>query len=135
MAFTDDTKIKVANGEMLIRHINVGDKVICYNETADDVEEVAYIQTPTYQTTYAVMCVDDKNQKRVIYTTLDQQLLVYGGEYMAVGDMRIGTKLSSVGKVIAIVASGERKTYALQTTGNNKYYANGFIVQGIYAKE
>lgn len=136
MGFTDDAKVKLANGtDALIRHINVGDKILCYNETADVAEEVVYVQAPIYQSTYAVMCVDNKNQKHVIYTTLNQQLLTDGGEYIAVDDIKIGTILKFVGKVIAIVISGERKTYNIQTTGDNKYYVNNYVAQGVYAKD
>ena len=46
--------------------------------------------------------------------------------------LRIGTKLKSVGKVEAIVLSGERKVYDFMTSGSNKYYANGFIAKGAY---
>lgn len=134
--FTDDTKVKMADGEeKYIRHIKNGDKVVCYNENGDSTEEVVYVQEPVYQTTYAVMCVGDDNKKKVVYTTLAQPLLTEGGEYQEVQVMRIGTKLKNVGKVIAIVESGERKVYDFQTTGNNKYYANGFIAQGAYARE
>ena len=134
--FTDDTKIKMADGEeKYIRHIKVGDKVLGYNESGDSVEEVVYVQEPVYQTTYAVMCVGENNEKKVVYTTLAQPLLTEDGEYQEVQVMRIGTKLKDVGKVIAIVESGERKVYDIQTTGNNKYYANGFVAQGAYARE
>ena len=134
--FTDDTKVKMADGEeKYIRHIKVGDKVLGYNESGDSVEEVVYIQEPVCQTTYAVMCVGENNEKKVVYTTLAQPLLTEDGEYQEVQVMRIGTKLKDVGKVIAIVDSGERKVYDIQTTGNNKYYANGFIAQGAYARE
>lgn len=134
--FTDDTKIKMADGEeKYIRHIKVGDKVLCYNEFGDSAEEVVYVQEPVYQTTYAVVAVADDGKKNVVYTTLAQPILADNGEYQEVQVMRIGTKLKGVGKVTGIVESGERKVYDFQTTGNNKYYANGFIAQGAYAKE
>ena len=134
--FTDDTKVKMADGEeKYIRHVKVGDKVLCYNESGDSVEEVVYVQPPVYQTTYAVVCVADDSKKNVVYTTLAQPLLTEDGEYQEVQVMRIGTKLKGAGKVTGIVESGERKVYDFQTTGNNKYYANGFIAQGAYAKE
>ena len=134
--FTDDTKVKMADGEeKYIRHIKIGDKVLCYNELGDSVEEVVYVQEPVYQTTYAVVAVGDDGKKNVVYTTLAQPILADNGEYQEVQVMRIGTKLKGVGKVTGIVESGERKVYDFQTTGNNKYYANGFIAQGAYAKE
>ena len=134
--FTDDTKIKMADGEeKYIRHIKVGDKVLGYNEFGNTVEEVVYVQSPVYQTTYAVVAVADDGKKNVVYTTLAQPLLADNGEYQEVQIMRIGTKLKGVGKVTGIVESGERKVYDFQITGNNKYYANGFVAQGAYAKE
>lgn len=135
--FTDETKIKMANGEdKLIRHIKLGDKVLCYNEDGEDTaEEVVYVQPVVINTTYAVMCSDEANNKKVVYTTLTQPLLTVEGDFIEVGMLRIGTNLKHVGKVNAIVLSGERKVYDFQTTGNNKYYANGFVAQGAYAKE
>ena len=134
--FTDDTKIKMADGEeKYIRHIKVGDKVLGYNEFGDTVEEVVYVQEPVYETTYAVVAVSDDGKKNVVYTTLAQPLLTDNGEYQEVQIMRIGTKLKGGGKVTGIVESGERKVYDFQTTGNNKYYANNFVAQGAYAKE
>lgn len=134
--FADDTKIKMANGEdKYIRHIKVGDQVLSYNENGDTVEEVVYVQEPVYQTTYAVVTVADDGKKNVVYTTLAQPILTDNGEYQEVQIMRIGTKLKGGGKVMGIIESGERKVYDFQTTGDNKYYANGFVAQGAYAKE
>ena len=135
--FTDDTKIKMADGEeKFIRHIKKGDKVLCPLDSGVDViEEVTYVQSPVYQTTYAVVCVADDGKKNVVYTTLAQPLLADDGEMVEVSVMRIGTKLKGAGKVAGIVESGERKVYDFATTGLNRYYANGFIAQGAYAKE
>lgn len=131
--FTDDTKIKMADGEeKYIRHIKVGDKVLCYNENGDSVEEVVYVQPPAYDITYAVMCATDNGKKVVVYTTLAQPLLADDGKMVEVSVMRIGTKLKFGGKVTGIVESGERKVYDFRTTGSNRYYANGLVAQGAY---
>ena len=57
------------------------------------------------------------------------------GDFVEVGMLRIGTRLKHAGKVNAIVLSGERKVYDFQTTGGNRYYANGFIAHGAYSNE
>lgn len=131
--FTDDTKVKMADGEeKYIRHIKVGDKVLCYNEDGDSVEEVVYVQEPVYQTTYAVVFIADDGKKNAVYTTLAQPLLADDGKMVEVSVMRIGTKLKFGGKVTGIVESGERKVYDFRTTGSNRYYANGLVAQGAY---
>lgn len=134
--FTDDTKIRMANGEdKLIRHIKLGDEVLCYNDNGEDTAEtVTYIQPIIYNTTYAVMCADEADNKRVVYTTLTQPLLTTEGDFIEVGMLRIGTKLKGAGTVNAIVLSGERKVYDFQTTGSNRYYANGFVAHGAYGE-
>ena len=135
--FTDDTKIKMVDGEeKFICHIKKGDKVLCpLDSGVDAIEEVIYVQEPVEQTVYEVTCVADDCKKNVVYTTLAQPLLADDGEMVEVSVMRIGTKLKGAGKVIGILESGERKVYDFSTTGLNRYYANGFIAQGAYAKE
>ena len=135
--FTDDTKVKMIDGEeKYIRHIKKGDMVLCPSENGVDVaEEVIWVQPPMYNTVYAVMCSDDNNNKHIVYTTLTQPLLTADGDFIEVGMLRIGTRLKHAGKVNAIVLSGERKVYDFQTTGGNKYYANGFIAHGAYSNE
>lgn len=129
--FTDDTKIKTPDGEKYIRHIHKGDKVVCYNPNGEDtVEEVIETMEPRYSVTYAVVCSDNKNNKKAVYTTLSQPLLTENGEMLEVSVMRIGTQLKGAGKVLGIVESGERKVYDLKLTGSNMYYANGFVAKG-----
>lgn len=129
--FTDDTKIKTPDGEKYIRHIHKGDKVVCYNPNGEDtVEEVIETMEPRYSVTYAVVCSDNKNNKKAVYTTLSQPLLTEDGEMLEVSVMRIGTRLKGAGKVLGIVESGERKVYDLKLTGSNMYYANGFVAKG-----
>lgn len=130
--FTDETKVKMADGsEKFIRHIKKGDRVLSYKGSGDSVEEIVMVQAPNYTLTYAVVCQGKKNEKKVIYTTLDQSILADGGEYIEVQAMRIGADLKNVGKVTGIVQSGERKVYNIQTTGDNTYYANGFVARGV----
>lgn len=128
--FTDNTKIKTPEGEKFIRNIKVGDDVICHNETGDTVEKVTYVQEPVYTMTYAVMCKTEGDTKNVVYTTLTQPLLTEKEGFVDVGLLKINTKLKGVGKVIAIVESGERNVYDFACTGNNNYYANKFVAKG-----
>ena len=44
--------------------------------------------------------------------------------------MTLGTTLKGKGRVVNMVYSGERKVYDLQLTGDNNYYADGFIAKG-----
>ena len=87
------------------------------------------------KTLSAMVYSDDNNNKHIVYTTLTQPLLTADGDFVEVGMLRIGTRLKHAGKVNAIVLSGERKVYDFQTTGGNRYYANGFIAHGAYSNE
>lgn len=136
--FTDDTKIAMADGtEKRISNIHEGDEVVVYdtNKHEDVVEKVVEVAEPHYATTYALVCVDSKNKKKSVFTTLSQPLLTEEGIFIEVGNMRVGTKLKGIGKVIGIVESGERKVYDFKTDGSNTYYANGFIAYGAYDEE
>lgn len=130
--FTEDTKVKTADGDKLIRHIKLGDKVLAYDKNEDKVtlETVEGVMQPHYSEVYAVICEGDKGEKRYVNTTLSQPLLTDDGEFIQVAMMRIGTKLKGIGKVKSIMLSGERKVYDLKVTGANTYYVNGFIAKG-----
>ena len=123
----------MANGaEKRISNINIGDKVMSYDKDKEETipETVVGVSEPRYEATYVVVCVDDKNKKRAVQTTLAQPLFAEDGEFIEVGLMKLGTELKAIGKVISIEEAGEDKVYDFKTEKLNTYYANGFIVKG-----
>ena len=130
--FTEDTKVKTADGEKFIRHIKPGEKVIATDAaTGEDKEaEVAEVLKPVYSDVYVVVCDGEKGKKNYVSTTLTQPLLTADGEFKEVSMLRIGTVLKGAGKVRGIVYSGERKVYDLKLASGDAYYANGFVAKG-----
>lgn len=133
--FVGDTKVKTPNGETEIKKLRVGDKVICpHVDGTETVETVTEVMTPRYSEVYAVVVnaqdiVGTTNPITVVATTLTQPLLCDNGEFALVKDLTVGTQLRG-GKVTGIVHSGERKVYDIKLTGENNYYADGFIAKG-----
>lgn len=130
--FTEETPIKTPNGDKLIRHIKVGDKVLAYDAVQNkDIEEtVVETMEPHYSEVYVVVCDDGKGGQRYVNTTLTQPLMTDDGDFIEVGVLRIGQQLKNAGKVKSIMFSGERKVYDLKVAGVNTYYAKGFIAKG-----
>lgn len=125
--FTADTNIKTPDGDKHIYLIRANDKVICPHEDGTETEEtVIECMTPHYSDVYTV--ITDK--QKAVSTTLSQPLMKEDGSFILVSDMSIGTQLRDVGKIVGIVHSGERKVYDLKVTGENNYYADGFIAKG-----
>lgn len=125
--FTADTKVKTEDGEKKMYLMREGDKVICPNaDGTETVETVTAVMEPHYSDVYAVTT----NKQKFVHTTLSQPLCKADGGYVLVGDLMIGTELKGVGKVTGIVYSGERKVYDIKVTGENSYYANGFVAKG-----
>lgn len=126
--FTEETKVKTPSGDKEIRKINKGDTVMCPNDNGTESEEtVIEIMKPHYNDVYAVVV----NNKMYVNTTLSQPLLTSDGGFILVKDINVGeTILANRGKVQAVVHSGERKVYDLKVSGENKYFANGFIAKG-----
>lgn len=130
--FTEDTKVKTADGDKFIRHIKPGNKVIATDAvTGEDKEaEVTEVLKPVYSDVYVVVCDGEKGKKNYVSTTLTQPLLTADGEFKEVSMLRIGTVLKGAGKVRGIVYSGERKVYDLKLASGDAYYANGFVAKG-----
>lgn len=124
--FTDDTKVRTPDGDKLIRHINVGDKVISDDGTEQEVVET---MIPKYSVVYTVVS-EGSNGKNYVNTTLTQPLMTSDGDFIDVAMLRIGTNLKGAGKVLGVVESGERKVYDLKVTGPNTYFANNFVAKG-----
>ena len=130
--FTEETKIKMADGsEKEIRHVKVGDEVTTIDIISGKEHNgvVLEVMQPHYAQVYTVVAKRGNVTKHV-NTTLTQPLLSGNGIFIDVADMKIGQELADVGMVTAIVHSGERKVYDLKVSGDNTYFANGFIANG-----
>lgn len=125
--FTAETKVETPDGEKSIYLLRPNDKVICPNEDGTETEEtVTAIMDPHFTDVYTVLT----DKKNAVHTTLTQPLMADDGTFILVSNLSIGTALRGVGKVIGVVHSGERKVYDIKVTGENNYYADGFIAKG-----
>lgn len=120
--FAGDTKIKTPDGDKMIKHIDVGDKVI----TPDGEKEVTDVMKPRYSCVYALV-TDDKVNK-VIYLTDSQPLMKEDGTWATIKELRVGEKLKGKGHAVSIIQSGDRMVYDFKVEGD-QYYANGFIAK------
>ena len=120
--FAGDTKIKTPDGDKMIKHIDVGDKVI----TPDGEKEVTAVMKPRYSCVYALV-TDDKLNK-VIYLTDSQPLMKEDGTWATVKELRVGDKLKEKGHAVSLIQSGDRMVYDFKVEGD-QYYANGFIAK------
>lgn len=126
--FTDDTKIKMADGsEKNIADIKVGDEVLTYDGQNDIVNTVVYVTEPREEKTYIVECENGK-----VNTTLSQPLMTCDGEFIEVELLKLGTVLKNVGKVKAITKDKINLVYDFKTENHNCYYANGFVAYGSF---
>lgn len=130
--FAEDTLVKMADGlEKKIRHVVAGDKIICPHADGTETEEtVTETMRPHYADVYIVVTKDDDNKEHFCYTTLSQPLLDNDGEFVKVEDMRLGIRLHGGWKIMSIIHSGNRKVYDLKVSGENNYYADGFVAKG-----
>ena len=129
--FTEETKVKTPDGDKEIKRINVGDKVVCpHVDGTETIETVIEVMEPHYSDIYTPICQGASNSRNFVNTTLTQPILTSDDVFVMVGNLVIGTMIKGIGKLISIVNSGERKVYDLKLTGENNYYANGFIAKG-----
>ncbi len=135
--FTENTKIATDNGDQPISKVNVGDIVLCpidEDSANDSKETVVEVMNPYYTDVYTLVCMDDKNNKYYVSTTLSQPLMTEDKTFITVDKMDVGkTKLFNKGTVCivkSVISIGERLVYDLKLTGDNNYYADGFIAKG-----
>ena len=129
--FTEETSVKTPDGDREIKRINVGDKVICPHIDGTETTEIATeVMEPHYSDVYTLICQGASNSKNFVNTTLTQPILTADNDFVIVGNLGVGTIIKGIGKLISVIYSGERKVYDLKLTGENNYYANGFIAKG-----
>ncbi len=129
--FAPETKVRKADGkEVPITDIQVGDEVICpHTDGTETTETVLRVMSPEYNDCWNIICREG-NATHIVSATLTQPLLTADGEFIEIGNLTIGSELKGRGRVINMVYSGERKVYDLQVSGENNYYADGFIAKG-----
>jgi hypothetical protein len=130
--FAEDTMVKMADGiAKKIRYIKVGDEVICpHKDGTESVETVTEVMEPHHAEVYIVVAKDRENREHHCYTTMTQPLLCADGKFAQVKNFGIGKELYGGWRVISVIHSGERKVYDLKVSGENNYYADGFIAKG-----
>lgn len=129
--FTEDTLIKTPKEDVKISHLAIGDEVICPNDDGTEtIEKINDVMDPVYSEVYTVVARSGQ-KTHYVNTTLSETLRAEDGKFILVGDLKVGQKLANVGAVTAIIYSGERKVYDITITGENKFYANGFIAEGM----
>jgi len=130
--FAEDTLIKMAdNTTKKIRHVVVGDKVLCPHKDGTETEEtVTAVMTPHYAEVYIVVAKDRDGREHHCYTTSTQPLLCADGKFAQVKNIGMDKELYGGWKVVSIIHSGNRKVHDLKVTGDNNYYADGFIAKG-----
>ena len=130
--FAEDTLIKMADGTAkFIQDVVKGDKVLCpHADGTESVEEVTDVMEPHHSDTYAVTAKDKDGNYHVVFTTSTQPLLCADGTFVTVGNMKIGKTLYG-GLVIQSIEYDEFcKVYDLKVSGENNYYADGFVAKG-----
>lgn len=130
--FAEDTLVKMADGtEKKIRFVVPGDVVICPHKDGTETEEtVTAVMTPHHAEVYIVVAKDRDGKEHHCYTTMTQPLLGEDGKFAQVKNIGIGKELYGGWQVISVIHSGERKVYDLKVSGENNYYADGFIAKG-----
>ena len=130
--FAEDTFIKMADGTAkYIQDVVKGDKVLCpHADGTESVEEVTDVMEPHHSDTYALTAKDKDGNYHVVLTTSTQPLLCADGTFVTVGNMKIGKTLHG-GLVIQSIEYDEFcKVYDLKVSGENNYYADGFVAKG-----
>ena len=130
--FAEDTLVKMADGtEKKIRFVVPGDVVICPHKDGTETEEtVTAVMTPHHAEVYIVVAKDRDGKEHHCYTTMTQPLLGEDGKFAQVKNIGIGKELYGGWQVISVIHSGERKVYDLKVSGENNYYADGFVAKG-----
>ena len=130
--FGEDTLIKMADGTAkYIQDIVRGDKVLCpHVDGTESVEEVLSVMEPHYADVYALTATDENDDYHVAFTTSTQPILCDDGTFVTVGNMKLGKKLRGGLELVSIEYDEFCPVYDLKVSGENNYYADGFVAKG-----
>ena len=130
--FAEDTLIKMADGTAkFIQDIVKGDKVLCpHKDGTESVEEVLEVMEPHYADVYALTAKDKDGNYVVAFTTSTQPVLCADGTFCKVGNLKLMKELHG-GLVVQSIEHDEfAQVYDLKVSGENNYYADGFVAKG-----
>lgn len=128
--FSRDTNVRTTDGDVPIYKVKKGDTVICPHADGTTSEEtVLSVLEPHYAELWNLV-TKKGGATYYIMATLTQPLMMEDGTFKEIGQMTLGTEIKGRGKVINMVHAGERLVYDLQVSGDNNYYADGFIAKG-----
>lgn len=130
--FAEDTLVKMADGTAkFIQDIVKGDKVLCpHKDGTESVEEVLEVMEPHYADVYAVTAKDKDGNYVVAFTTSTQPVLCADGTFCKVGNLKLMKELHG-GLVVQSIEHDEfAPVYDLKVSGENNYYADGFVAKG-----
>ena len=130
--FAKDTLVKMADGSAkYIQDIVKGDKVLCpHVDGTESEEEVLEVMQPHHADVYAVTAKDKDGNFHVVLTTSTQPLLCENGKFVTVGNMKLCKILRGGLEIISIEYDEFCKVYDLKVSGENNYYADGFVAKG-----
>lgn len=130
--FGADTLIKMADGTAkYIQDIVRGDKVLCpHVDGTESVEEVLSVMEPHYADVYALTATDENDDYHVAFTTSTQPILCDDGTFVTVGNMKLGKKLRGGLELVSVEYDEFCPVYDLKVSGENNYYADGFVAKG-----
>lgn len=130
--FAEDTLVKMADGTAKhIQDVVKGDKVLCpHVDGTESVEEVLDVMEPHFADVYAVTATDDKGDYRVVLATSTQPILCEDGTFVTVGNMKPHKRLRDGLQLVSVEYDEFCPVYDLKVSGENNYYADGFVAKG-----
>ena len=132
--FDGDTRIRMADGkEKYIKDVKKGDKVLSFDPfmEVDREETVLDVMPPHEARTILLGTLEGKDKLYAgVVTTGTQPLLLLNGDWTNVADITLGTVLHGGRKVESMMISNKCTVYDLKVSGENTYYANGYVAKG-----
>lgn len=131
--FAGNTKIKTPEGTKKISAIKAGDKVICPSKGGkESVETVVDVLKNGRADTYRLIAFDGDDVFKVD-TTFTQPFVKEDGTLATLKELHAGdTILTDKGtaRIFGYAPLEEARVYDMKLTGDNRYYANGFVAIG-----
>ena len=130
--FGEDTLVLMADGTAkFIQDIVKGDKVLCpHVDGTESVEEVLEVMEPHFADVYAVTATDKNDDYHVVFATSTQPILCEDGTFVTIGNMKPYKKLRGGLQLISVEYDEFCPVYDLKVSGENNYYADGFVAKG-----